>query len=90
MCIRDRLSVSKIQKIALVGGGDLAEIAQLVSSHLGFEVAVLNSLPDVDSFEAYIITDVINPQSAYDKLLLQVPYHKIITPSLLHISRGAQ
>jgi hypothetical protein len=84
------LSTNKINNIALFGQGDLAEIALLVSRGYKFEISVLTEIPKNDYFEAYIITDILDPQGSFDALSSVVAASKIITPVLLHISREAK
>jgi hypothetical protein len=75
------------QQVALLGGGDFAEIALLVakSSQLNLQVVERNTA--LVKFDAVIITDILEPQQTYEYALQQLPEKKIITPELLHISR---
>lgn len=88
--IFNSLEARGINKIALFGLGDLAEIALLVSNGREFEIGILDHLPKKDEFDAYIITDIINPQAAFDEICKITHPSKVITPSLLHISRGGK
>lgn len=80
-------------RIAVVGDGDLADIAQLVA---GGYPCVLECVPceaglseaDLTGFDGVMITDVVNPQGTYDALKHQVPHHRLIALDLLHISRS--
>lgn len=80
-------------RIALVGKGDLADIASQVvkNSSLILEVAFFLESGDIslnmDSVHAVIVTDVIAPQETFEKLLEIIPGERILTPDLLHISR---
>lgn len=70
------------KKIALVGEGDLNEIAKLVASVYDLEMLV-----DIKGADAVVITDVINPQQVYEGVTKSFDEHKVFTPSVLHISR---
>jgi len=74
-------------KIALVGPGDLADIAQLVASGNGFVIDVISVNDDVNSYDAVIVTDVINPQGTYDVIGHKVECHRLLALNLLHISK---
>lgn len=79
--------------IALVGKGDLADIASQVvrSSALRIESAFFLESGKIslclDSVHAVIITDVVAPQETFEKLLEVIPVERILSPELLHISR---
>lgn len=74
--------------VALVGAGDLADIAILVAQGTGISVTVQSSTNDLSNFGAVLVTDVINPQSTYDALSARVEPQRLLTLKLLHISRG--
>lgn len=74
-------------KIALVGDGDLADIAKLVALGTGVHLEVVALNADFTKFDAVFVTDVLNPQGAYDALQSKVLDHRILTLKLLHISR---
>jgi hypothetical protein len=74
-------------KIALVGGGDLSDIAKLVASHNEFMIDVVSTKDDLTEYDAVIVTDVINPQGTYDAIKHKVDYHRLLTLNLLHISK---
>ena len=85
-------------KIALVGGGDLSDIAKLVAQGTGLSVSLipmpnLKKFKEIDILSVYdviLITDVINPQESYDFLKTRIDPHRILTLPLLHISRGSK
>ena len=76
------------QKVALVGEGDLADIAQLVAQGKGLDVTIVNGPIDLTAYDAVVVTDVLNPQKTYDDLKGKVDPARLLTLYLLHISRG--
>jgi hypothetical protein len=76
-------------KIALVGEGDLADIAKLVASSHEFSIEVVATKDDLKKYDAVIITDVMNPQGTYDAIKHKVEYHRLLILNLLHISKVA-
>lgn len=74
--------------IALVGTGDLADIAKLVAQGTGLQVSIVDTKADFKKYDAALITDVINPQDTYDLIRNKVEDHKILILKLLHISRS--
>ena len=76
------------QNIALVGAGDLAEIAHLVSQAMNIETTLVVDMGTLKEFDAVMITDVLNPQSIYDDLKKHLPKERLVVLDLLHISRG--
>ena len=94
-----------IRKIALIGAGDLAEVAAL--SALGSEVEIvavidpksnqpkLAGLPVVRSFDeiaevdAVVVTDITQPQFTYDTLAKTWSDAHLFTPPMLRIAREA-
>lgn len=74
-------------KIALVGAGDLADIAKLVVSRSDLVIEVVSIDIDLKKYDAVIVTDVLNPQGTYDAIKHKVDDHRLLTLSLLHISR---
>lgn len=91
------------RRVALAGAGDLAEVAHLcAASHDVKLVGLLDSirageflhdLPTVDrikdmgAVDAIIITDMAAPQAVFDALVQVMPRERVLTPSLLNISR---
>ena len=74
-------------KLALVGEGDLADIVKLVVYGTPIQVFVVDRTADLKGFDAVLITDVLTPQGTYDVLKTKVAYNRLLTLSLLHISR---
>jgi DNA-binding MarR family transcriptional regulator len=74
-------------KIALIGNGDLADIAFLVGSKGNFTITLSKPEDSLTSFDAVIITDTINPQKTYESLKGLVKPERIFVLALLHISR---
>jgi len=66
----------------------LADIAILVASGLELEVTVCRLNEALEAFDAVIITDVLDPQGCYDAVKLKVTPERLLTPRLLHVSRG--
>jgi DNA-binding MarR family transcriptional regulator len=77
------------KKIAFVGEGDLADIAQLVAHGIGLQVCVLSGEEDLRAYDAVLVTDVINPQGTYDFIQCKVDPERLLTLGLLHISRNS-
>lgn len=75
-------------RVALVGAGDLSDIAQLVANGAAVFVEVVDAGTDFENYDAVLITDVINPQETYDTIKDNIEKHRLFTPDLLHISRG--
>ncbi len=73
--------------IALVGAGDLADIAQLVAQGIGVHVSIVDQNLDLKKYDAVLVTDVTSPQDTYDAITEKVDCQKILTLKLLHISR---
>lgn len=76
-------------KIALVGEGDLADIAKLVASGNAFALDVVSTKTDLKQYDAVIVTDVMNPQGTYDAIKYKAEYHRLLILNLLHISKVA-
>lgn len=74
-------------KVALVGEGDLADIAKLVASGFGISVEVVSVNAELEHYNAVIITDVMSPQNTYDVIKHKIAHTQLITLKLLHISR---
>ena len=92
------------QRIALAGEGDLTEIATLAARETSVELVaviapgcnakVVAGLPvsaDIDAahdFDAVLVTDIRTSQATYELLRARLPAERVLTPALLHISRG--
>lgn len=79
----------KWHKIALVGAGDLADIALLVAQGTGVQIEVVGVEAHLKPYDAVLITDVMEPQKTYNAVQNKVAASRILTLKLLHISRGA-
>lgn len=76
------------KNIALIGSGDLADIAKLVAQGTGLQVSVLaDRESDLSVYDAAIITDIVNPQGSFDYVTLHMKPDRVLTPDILHISR---
>ena len=87
-------------RVVLVGAGDLAEIANLYAAAEDIEVAgivdpvvgdsvsglpVVNNTDALGRVDAVIITNLRDPQGAYDTLARIFPLEKVLAPRLLGI-----
>ena len=63
------------------------DIAKLVASDDEFTVDIVSLDADLKKYDAVIITDVMNPQSTYDAIKHKVECHRLVTLTLLHISK---
>lgn len=80
--------VQRFANIALIGAGDLADIAKLVAHGTGLQVCVVDIHADLKDYDAALVTDVIDPQGTYDLVKYKIEYNKLLTLKLLHISKG--
>ena len=75
--------------IALVGEGDLADIAGLVAQ--GTEL-ILNTVPvkdaDFKKYDAVLVTDIKDPQGTFNDIQNKVESHRLLTLRILHISKA--
>jgi len=99
----DTCQSNQWQRIALAGASDLAEIAALCAHDYPIEligivdpqskeavfagVSVSDRLKDLGTVDAVLVTEVNDPQKAFDTLASLLPAERILTPSLLKISR---
>lgn len=80
-----------IQTIAMVGSGDVAEIALLVSQ--GFAVNLEPVTHDADfceqlkNFDAVLVTDIVNPQGTFDLLKENIAEDRLLSIASLCIAR---
>jgi DNA-binding MarR family transcriptional regulator len=74
-------------KVALLGAGDLADIARLVALGTGINASVISNYNDLQLWDAVLITDIMNPQGCYDAIKDSIENKRILTLNLLHISR---
>jgi len=56
---------------------------------LGLQVYVVSGEEDLKAYDAVLVTDVINPQGAYDFIQSKVDPERLLTLGLLHISRNS-
>ena len=92
----------EFDRIALHGLTDLAEIAVLCARDHGVELAgivdpssqleiysgipVSTEIPQPNSFDAFIITDLGNPQWEYDNLVERFGPDRVYAPGILRVS----
>lgn len=92
-----------IRRIALVGAGDLCEIATLAALDCGLEISavydeetnrqrlagapVVRDLAHLGDVDALVITDMKDPQGAYDRTVADFGPEIVVYPSLLRLSR---
>jgi DNA-binding MarR family transcriptional regulator len=89
-------------RIALCGGGELAEIAMLCADSHGVTLIglvetaggrIVGKLPLVSDFaaltapDAVVITDQRTPQQTYERIVALLPRERVLAPRLLNISR---
>lgn len=72
--------------VALVGEGDLADIAKLVAHCVGINVSVVDINVDFKDYDVVLITDILNPQDTYEAIKNKVEPQRLLTLKLLHIS----
>ncbi len=94
------------RRVALVVASDLAEIAVLAALDSEVEViavvdastnrtrlagiAVARDLGAVADADAVIVTDIKNPQAIYDDLIKELDPTRVLTPSLLRVTRQSE
>ena len=74
-------------KIALIGEGDLADIAKLVALGTGVQAEVADLDEDLKLYDAVLVTDITSPQCTYNVLKSKVAAQRLLTLELLHVSR---
>jgi len=89
------------KRVALIGAGDLAEIAKLVAdnhdTHLvGLvdpkatrfgRLPVVRDLGALGEIDAAIVTDLREPQASFDRTREVLPEERVLAPALLHVVR---
>lgn len=75
------------KKIALIGVGDLADIAKLVAIDTNLELCVARVDDNLSHYDAVMITDIQNPQNTFEILNSKVDLHRLLILDLLHIFR---
>jgi DNA-binding MarR family transcriptional regulator len=73
-------------KVALVGEGDLAEIASHVAMGTSLKVEVVSLTSSMTNYDAVLITDIQDPQRTYDYLKEKIEHRRLLILDLLHIS----
>lgn len=80
-----------VQTIALVGGGDVAEISLLVSQGFAIRLKLFEQaegfLEKLKSFDAVLVTDMVNPQGTFDFLKEYIGEGKLCSIATLCIVR---
>ncbi len=76
------------EKIALVGDGDLSEIARLVAHGFSLQLSLEALSGDFNKYDAVLITDIMDPQDTYDCLKDVIDDQRLLTLNVLHISRA--
>ncbi len=74
-------------KILLVGEGDLADIATLVAQGTPLHLKITNKTDNLGTYDAVLITDIIDPQGTYNILRKKVEPSRLLVLDLLHISK---
>jgi hypothetical protein len=75
------------RKIALVGEGDLTDIALLVGRASGLVVDKTGAEANLISYDAVLITDSEDPQRVYDDLRTRIEEDRLLVLDLLQISK---
>jgi DNA-binding MarR family transcriptional regulator len=91
------------ERIALIGAGDLCEIATLAAHDSGIQVVavfdegsnrqqlagvrIVRDAAGLAGADAVVITDMKDPQAAYDRMTAVVGHDLVFFPSLLRLSR---
>lgn len=90
-------------RVALMGAGELAEIAVLCALQYDIEIVavvdgnaranrfrhvpLVRELESAGPVDAVLICDLKNPQAAFDAVSWELPEDKILTPALLKVTR---
>jgi DNA-binding MarR family transcriptional regulator len=89
------------RRVALVGAGDLAEIAKLVAESHEVELVglvdrrasrfgrlpVAGELAALGAVDAAIVTDLREPQTTFERIGALLPGERVLTPALLRVVR---
>lgn len=78
---------SGIVTLALIGHGDVAEVASLVSCGYTLQIQQENLQSDLSAYDAVLVTDLNDSQGTFDLLKEKVEESKILTIPLLCIAR---
>ena len=78
------------RRVALIGASDLAEIALLCARDVAVEIVgtigTADELAGLSPLDAVIITDLSDPQKAYDELTATLRPDQVFAPSFLNVS----
>ncbi len=74
-------------KVAVVGEGDLTDIALLVGRASGLVVKKTGAEAELVGYDAVLITDIEDPQLVYDDLRTKVEEDRLLVLDLLQISK---
>ena len=99
----ERARRSGLRRVALVGSGELAEIASLAAREADIElvavvdrttnrekvlgVPVVHDVADLSDVDGLVITDAKTPQAIFDRLAESFDDQRILAPQLLRITR---
>ncbi len=102
----ERLKAMPSARVALVGGGELAEIALMSAEEAGvplvgivapkgampvrFGHAVSRRLSDLGPVDFAVVTAMSDPQDVYDKLVKELGPSRVLVPPMLHVLPAAQ
>ena len=74
-------------RVAVVGEGDLTDIALLVGKAEGLIIENSTTDNDLSFYDAVLITDMEDPQAVYDYLSPRVETSRLLVLDLLHVSK---
>lgn len=74
-------------RIALIGKGDLADIAKLVAQGTDIKVEITDIKSELKNYDAALVTDIITPQNTYDAIKNKIDHDRLLALKLLHISK---
>jgi hypothetical protein len=74
-------------KVAIIGEGDLTDIALLVGKTAGLDLDKRSVEDDLGAYDAVLITDIQDPQSVYEKIRIRVEDDRLLVLDLLQISK---
>ena len=81
---------NKFKNLAIIGKGDLVEIALLLSKKYFFNIKILKTsdLKNQKNFyyDAIIILEIFEPQKIYNQIKKKIDKKKILAPNLLRIN----
>lgn len=102
--ILDECEAKGWNRIALVGDGDFAEIATLCAREFDLSLVgvlgdaasssgraglpVVANLKDLGEIDAVVITDLSDPQSAFERVRGRLPDPRVLAPDMLRIRRN--